>query len=75
MRLDDLAGLAEGLDPLWSNVSEDSHGEARAWDRLSLAGRNPELARDFTDLVLVKLTQWLDYDEIDILRQATDVVV
>ena len=60
------------------DLTDDTDAQPRPGERLALnkAFGNAELAADFADFVLKKKPEWLDdFLEIDMIRQAADVVV
>lgn len=59
---EDVVGLPDNLNTLGGDVSDDSDGNARSWERMTHNQllRDTQLAAKATDLILEKLPQGLD---------------
>ena len=70
-------GLAQDVEALARHLADDPDAEARAGERLAPhhGRRQAELLADHADLVLEERAQRLDQLELQVVRQAADVVV
>ncbi len=73
----DGVGLAQQVEPLLRHLADDADAQAGTREGLTLDDlvRQAELLSDHPDLVLEQLAQRLDQLELEVFRQAADVVV
>ena len=70
-------GLLKHIDALRCDVADDAHGKTGAGEGLAIdnVAWQAEFASNFADFVLEEFAQRLDQLELEVVRQAADVVV
>ena len=74
---EDGVGAAQQVGVFALHLAEDAHAEARARERMAVhhLARQAELDAELAHFVLEQLAQRLEQLEVQLLRQAADVVV